>query len=661
MGYTVENNGSSIGSVTTRGGAKGSTAAGDVTSTAASADRQPLDVTLRDTSGAPVAVGGGTQYTEDVAATADPIGTMGMAVRADTLGAVTSTDGDNIAVRATNKGELYVKQTDAVPITDNAGSITVDGTITANAGTGTMAVSLASVPSHAVTNAGTFAVQNNAATPAGTNNIGDVDVLTLPAIPAGNNNIGDVDVATLPVAFNTGVRSATTQRVTVATDDLVPVTGTVTANAGTGTQAVSLASVPSHAVTNAGTFAVQNTAATPAGTNNIGDVDVLTMPAITGTVTANAGTNLNTSALALDATLTGGTAKAIARGAAKGSTTAGDITSTAASADRQPLDVTLRDTSGAPVAVGGGTQYTEDVAAATDPIGTMGIAVRQDTLSASTVSADGDNIALRATNKGELYVKQTDPLPAGTNNIGDVDVLTLPVAFNTGTRSATTQRVTIATDDVVPASQSGTWNVTNVSGTVSLPTGAATSANQSTEITALQLIDDVVFTDDAAFTVGTSKVNSVGLMADETATDSVDEGDIGIARMTLDRKQITAAYAHTAGGATPYKLISAASTNATSVKGSGGTVYNITASNVNAAVRYLKLYNKASAPTVGTDTPVQVYAIPGNTAGAGTNIPIGLPGLAFGTGIALAITTGAADSDTGAVAANEIIVNLGYA
>lgn len=35
--------------------------------------------------------------------------------------------------------------------------------------------------------------------------------------------------------------------------------------------------VPSHAVTNAGTFAVQNTAATPAGTNNIGDVDVLTI------------------------------------------------------------------------------------------------------------------------------------------------------------------------------------------------------------------------------------------------------------------------------------------------------------------------------------------------------------------------------------------------
>jgi len=37
--------------------------------------------------------------------------------------------------------------------------------------------------------------------------------------------------------------------------------------------------------------------------------------------------------------------------------------------------------------------------------------------------------------------------------------------------------------------QSGTWNVTNISGTVSLPIGAATSVNQATEIAALNAID----------------------------------------------------------------------------------------------------------------------------------------------------------------------------
>lgn len=116
----------------------------------------------------------------------------------------------------------------------------------------------------------------------------------------------------------------------------------------------------------------------------------------------------------------------------------------------------------------------------------------------------------------------------------------------------------------------------------------------------------------------------------------------------------------TLAGATPYKLNSAASTNATSVKGSVGKVYSILLTNTNAAVRYVKFYNKATAPTVGSDTPVLVIAVPGNTAGAGVSWPLGGVPLKFSTGIALAITTGAADADTGAVAANEIIVNLGY-
>lgn len=49
---------------------------------------------------------------------------------------------------------------------------------------------------------------------------------------------------------------------------------------------------------------------------------------------------------------------------------------------------------------------------------------------------------------------------------------------------------------------------------------------------------DNVLVDDAAFTVGTSSVGAVGMLADETTPDSVDEGDIGIPRMTLDRKQL---------------------------------------------------------------------------------------------------------------------------
>lgn len=115
----------------------------------------------------------------------------------------------------------------------------------------------------------------------------------------------------------------------------------------------------------------------------------------------------------------------------------------------------------------------------------------------------------------------------------------------------------------------------------------------------------------------------------------------------------------TSGGHSIYRLISAATTNAASIKGSAGQVYGAIITNTNAAVRYVKLYNKATAPTVGTDIPVMTLAIPGNTAGAGMVFSFE-NGIAFGTGIGSATTTGAADSDTGAVAANEIIVNLFY-
>jgi hypothetical protein len=102
---------------------------------------------------------------------------------------------------------------------------------------------------------------------------------------------------------------------------------------------------------------------------------------------------------------------------------------------------------------------------------------------------------------------------------------------------------------------------------------------------------------------------------------------------------------------------SAATTNATSTKSSAGTVWNVHVSNINAAVRYLKLYNKASAPTVGTDVPVLTLPLP---IGGVATLNLGSNGLRFTTGIAWALTTGSADSDTGAVAANEHKVAISY-
>ncbi len=94
----------------------------------------------------------------------------------------------------------------------------------------------------------------------------------------------------------------------------------------------------------------------------------------------------------------------------------------------------------------------------------------------------------------------------------------------------------------------------------------------------------------------------------------------------------------------------AASTNATSAKASAGDLHCISGYNAAASVRYLKFYNKASAPTIGTDVPVITLALPATSA-----FNINLAGHYFATGIAYALTTGAADNDTGALTLADVL------
>jgi len=84
------------------------------------------------------------------------------------------------------------------------------------------------------------------------------------------------------------------------------------------------------------------------------------------TVTISAASLPLPAGAALDATLTGGTQKAIIRGGAKGSTTAADVTSTASGANHQPVDVAIYDAAGNQItSFGGGTQYADGVARGT--------------------------------------------------------------------------------------------------------------------------------------------------------------------------------------------------------------------------------------------------------------------------------------------------------
>lgn len=104
-------------------------------------------------------------------------------------------------------------------------------------------------------------------------------------------------------------------------------------------------------------------------------------------------------------------------------------------------------------------------------------------------------------------------------------------------------------------------------------------------------------------------------------------------------------------------LNSAATTNATNSKATAGSLFEISASNMTASAKFLKLYNKATAPTVGTDVPVLTIPIPANGQ---ISLEFGANGKRFTTGIGFAITGAQAIADTTAVAAGDVQVHGSY-
>jgi hypothetical protein len=390
-------------------------------------------------------------------------------------------------------------------------------------------------------------------------------------------------------------------------------------------------------------------AALPAGTNNIGDVDVLTMPGIFAEDAAHTSTDsgmfmlgvrrdANTTFASADGDYTplavdasGSLKVAIISGAGSGGTSATDDAAfSPASGSGTPimgfadetapdsvdegdvgvvrmtltraLHVNLRSAAGVELSLP--TQYAEDAASAGGEQLMLAGFVRQDSITGNT-SADGDYTYGKVDAAGRIYVNASG--------------VAVPITDN-----------------------SGSLTVDN----------AGTFAVQESQTIA----------DDAAFTIGTSRVWAAGYLVDETATDSADEGDVGVSRMTLDRKQIVTEYVHAAaGGASSYSALSTAAVLTAEIKASAGKVYSIQVFNLNAAARYVRLYNQTGAPA-STDAANILWRgiIPGNTAGAGFTVQFP-KGKQFTTGIGIRASAAIADNDTTALAANELSFNVDYA
>lgn len=570
-----------------------------------------------------------------------------------------------------------VSNANPIPVSDNGGSLTVDAPQTnpvfvrLSDGTNpiaTLPTSLASAIPAGANTIGTVNVGTLPALATGANvigrlgansgvDIGDVDVTSLPSIPAGANTIGSVASITTSIVPGTAATNLGKAEDAAHTTGDVGVmilgvrqdadTSPVSANGdyhapifdNSGNLKVAIKS-------GAGTggFATADNNAFTRGTTSVNPIAGVVETSAPSLTNGNVGAlSLTTGGAVRVAVTTGGIPGVIednpSAGAEEGLLCMGIrqdtlASSTSADGDFAPFKVNAQ---GAVYVTGGGggTQYQEDAAHASGDTGTMTLTVRQDTPASST-SADGDYQPMKTDSVGRVHVN-VGALPASTNTIevvGDV-AQDAPAAGNpvlVGQRASTATPTAMSTDGDAVYSWADRSGATVVTG---------------------RLVDD------SAFTPGTDRVVAIGLTADEASTDSVDEGDIGAPRMTLDRKAIGAQYAHTAGGWSQHVLVSAASTNATVVKASAGQVGVIVVSNINAAICYLKFYNTASTPTPGTTTVTWIVPIPGNTAGAGAVVSLP-PGLEFTTGIAYALVTGAANGSTSGVAASEVTVSIAY-
>lgn len=199
---------------------------------------------------------------------------------------------------------------------------------------------------------------------------------------------------------------------------------------------------------------------------------------------------------------------------------------------------------------------------------------------------------------------------------------------------------TIGATQGTAAAVAGAWTVKITDGTNTVAVKAASTAAVATDPSQV-----VSLSPNNPIPTGTNSIGNIGTVATVSGVTTVST----VTSVAASTPAITTTTAAT--------LSSAATTNATSVKASAGNLYSVTASNVGAAAAFLKLFNLAAAPTVGTSVPFLTIPLP---ASGVVNIPFGAQGMRMATGIAFSITNLVADSDATAIAAAQVKIVIAY-
>lgn len=172
--------------------------------------------------------------------------------------------------------------------------------------------------------------------------------------------------------------------------------------------------------------------------------------------------------------------------------------------------------------------------------------------------------------------------------------------------------------------------------------------------TSVEIMDDWDSGDTCKVTLQTS-TNAIGKLA---ANSGVDIGDVDVTSISAGSNLIgdVGLQPRTSNGLSYFRSIDLDETEE-EVKGSAGQLYGWFIHNKASTTTYVKIYNDTAANvSVGTTTPVLTIPMPANSS-ANMIFPIGV---AFSTAITAAATTGVADNDTGAPAANDLIIDLFY-
>ena len=268
-------------------------------------------------------------------------------------------------------------------------------------------------------------------------------------------------------------------------------------------------------------------------------------------------------------------------------------------------------------------------------------------------SLDGGYVPVTIKNSSiEISNDAGNPVPVS----GTFWQATQPVSFtrlSSGTDSVTVFQPTAANlnanvSGTVAATQSGTWDVTNVSGVVSLPTGASTAANQTTGNSSLSSID----TKTPALVTGRVPVDGSAVTQPISAASlPLPAGAATQATLSSIDAKFSALGQNTMSASTPVVLSSNHSD--ISVKNKSSSFSNITTTGTTTIKSGAGIFRRLVINTKGVSS--NTFTIYDNTAGSGTVIATvdtvnstgSLEyGLAFSTGLTIVSASGTSANAT---------------